>query len=387
MPYPDLDELQQYNSFEEAMEAYALYAKNSGYTYLVSWRPWLHVASSIRKAFQEGPADIAQNEHFSKRMSDLRNHTVTNVFGEDGMDRLGTSLAVFNTALRAAEQNGTLAAFVAPSLPYLEGDSADADEYLPYDPSAAPIAAPGDVNGDAHDSQSGSGDEESEFEESIEYADGDPENELNDGDDADAANEDGGDPASHPEGAANAGAGDGADTAGVDGGDSSMSRRSEAPSPPASILLNPGRRGRSTERVGEGGSGRARGGSQSRVQWTREVSGGDDTQDHRADAEPRGRSGNVQRRLDFDSTGLDERVHGDSNMSRDDGLNAAGISDRGDSNVSREEERKALGDSSGVASDVRAASAVRTSSVSRPIPGSGTGLGPTKLVTHRSTRT
>ena len=72
MPYPDLDELQQYNSFEEAMEAYAIYAKDNGYAYLVSWRPWLHVASSIRKAFQEEPADAAIGEHFSKRMSSMR---------------------------------------------------------------------------------------------------------------------------------------------------------------------------------------------------------------------------------------------------------------------------------------------------------------------------
>ena len=105
LPFPDMDALQQYSTLEEAMEAYAIYAKENGYSYLVGWRPWLHVASSIRKAFQEESADAARGEHFSRRMSNMRSRLVTQVFGEDGLDRIGTALAVYNTALRAAEQN------------------------------------------------------------------------------------------------------------------------------------------------------------------------------------------------------------------------------------------------------------------------------------------
>ena len=114
----------------------------------------------------------------------MRSRLVTKVFGEDGLDRIGASLAVYNTALRAAEESNMLAAFVPPSLPYLEGDGVDQDEYLPYDPSAAPTAAPGDVNGDAPDSQSGSDRAESEFEGSLDHEDEFPEDELDDEDEA-----------------------------------------------------------------------------------------------------------------------------------------------------------------------------------------------------------
>ena len=119
MPFPDLDVLQQYGTLEEAMEAYAIYAKDNGYAYLVSWRIWLHVASFIRKAFQEEPAtdaseDTGPRPHFSKRMSILRNRLIEEVFGEDGLDRIGTSLAVYNTALRAAQENNCLL-YTSPS--------------------------------------------------------------------------------------------------------------------------------------------------------------------------------------------------------------------------------------------------------------------------------
>ena len=96
LPFPDFDELQAHGSFEEAMEAYAVYARANGYPYLVAWRPWLHVASSIRKAYQEEAAGAADKEHFSTRMSSMRSRLVIQVFGEDGLDRVGTALMIYN---------------------------------------------------------------------------------------------------------------------------------------------------------------------------------------------------------------------------------------------------------------------------------------------------
>ena len=91
------------------MEAYAIYARDNGYSYLVAWRPWLHVASSIRKAYKEEAADATPGEHFSTRMSNLRSRLVFQIFGEDGLDRIGTALTIYNSALRTAEHNGVLA--------------------------------------------------------------------------------------------------------------------------------------------------------------------------------------------------------------------------------------------------------------------------------------
>ena len=119
LPCPDLDQLQAHGSFEEAMEAYAIYARDNDYPYLAAWRPWLRMASQVRKAYpDELASDAAESQqHFSTRMSILRNRLVTQVFGHDGLDRTGTALMIFNSALRTAEQNGMLAEF-CPCLLY-----------------------------------------------------------------------------------------------------------------------------------------------------------------------------------------------------------------------------------------------------------------------------
>ena len=90
LPYPELAQLQGHDSFEQAMEAYAIFAQDRDYPYLVAWRPWLHIAGRLQGSYSDEPAqDATDDRHFSTRMSELRNRIVTRVFGYDGPDRAG----------------------------------------------------------------------------------------------------------------------------------------------------------------------------------------------------------------------------------------------------------------------------------------------------------
>ena len=65
LPYPDLAQLQAHDSFEQAMEAYAIFARDNEYPYLAAWRPWLHIASRIRKSWpveDEPASDTADGQ-------------------------------------------------------------------------------------------------------------------------------------------------------------------------------------------------------------------------------------------------------------------------------------------------------------------------------------
>ena len=126
LPFPDFAQLREHSTFEEAMQAYAIYARDYEYPYLAAWRPWLHAASRLREFYpvssmipDEAAHDTADGRyHFSRRMSVLRNRVVTEVFGFDGVDFTATALRVYNDAVLSAEQNGTLADFRPPTLPF-----------------------------------------------------------------------------------------------------------------------------------------------------------------------------------------------------------------------------------------------------------------------------
>ena len=50
-PFPEISTLQSAPTFELAMTAYAQYAKDHNYPYLVAWKPWLHIAGKLRRNY------------------------------------------------------------------------------------------------------------------------------------------------------------------------------------------------------------------------------------------------------------------------------------------------------------------------------------------------
>ena len=139
LPFPDFAQLGTHSTFEEAMQACAIYARDYEYPYLAAWRPWLHAASRLREYFpvssvipDEPAHDTADGRyHFSTRMSTLRNKVVTEVFGFDGVDFTATALRAYNDAVQSAEQNGMLADFRPPTMPM---SGVEDDGYMPYEP-------------------------------------------------------------------------------------------------------------------------------------------------------------------------------------------------------------------------------------------------------------
>ena len=158
LPYPDLAQLRAHDTFEEAMEAYALYARDKGYPYLVAWKPWLHFASKLGRYYSledgeevEPRGDQSAHFHFSKRMSMLRNRIIPEVFGLQGLDFVGAALREFGQKLRAAHQSGMLEDFEPPVM-FVE---AEQDDYELYDPAAVdiPVAEDEEYEEEAESSQ------------------------------------------------------------------------------------------------------------------------------------------------------------------------------------------------------------------------------------------
>ena len=71
-PIPDLVKFEAQESFSLAMEAYAQYARDMNYPYLVAWKPWLHVASRLRVLYgattEEG---LINRDHAADYLKDL----------------------------------------------------------------------------------------------------------------------------------------------------------------------------------------------------------------------------------------------------------------------------------------------------------------------------
>ena len=52
-PFPDIEEtrMHMHTTLDEAMDAYAVYARDKGYPYLAAWKPWLHFASKLGRYY------------------------------------------------------------------------------------------------------------------------------------------------------------------------------------------------------------------------------------------------------------------------------------------------------------------------------------------------
>ena len=145
-PFPDMEEMQMHThtTLDEAMDAYAVYARDKGYPYLAAWKPWLHFAGKLRRYYSledEGETEPSGEQsayfHFSTTMSVLRNRSVPEVFGLQGLDFAGASLRVFSEELRRVHESGTLEDFQPPVLSV----QVEQDGYELYDPAAVDLAA------------------------------------------------------------------------------------------------------------------------------------------------------------------------------------------------------------------------------------------------------
>ena len=76
-PFPDIEEtrMHMHTTLDEAMDAYAVYAREEGYPYLTAWKPWLHFASKLGRYYSledgeevEPRGEQSAHFHFSTRM-------------------------------------------------------------------------------------------------------------------------------------------------------------------------------------------------------------------------------------------------------------------------------------------------------------------------------
>ena len=100
MEFPPVEDFKGYETFDDAMGAFAEYARDNGKAYFCAWTAWQHYAKLLRPFYPDAPTG---KQEIQEVVSALRNKHGYRVWeGPEWTDIVGASFGVFRASLTQA---------------------------------------------------------------------------------------------------------------------------------------------------------------------------------------------------------------------------------------------------------------------------------------------